>query len=510
MGEVLKKKVQAHRIEIPNSGILFIGEARINPPRWIRSFFPDAEIDYEKLKVLNSYPSAVFLTKIDTEEGERVFAITFGGGWQMIEKEAIEDNFGLKTTLNLVNPKALKSIDKKNLALVQKRSRENIGKDGVVADFGIDIEQDLIQSIVGRSKDRSFGNTLSGKDSLHLSVEVNMNNLKEKLVDYYKAYNSDEYKNSFSWIDQIKEVSGKSLIVRLNEKMVSAIKEDELKEKIWLSIPDVINWEDVAGFKYGNNKKETLYPDLYLSDFKAMFAEENVDIDLMKRINIHCISSLKENNIYSWKVFRSVYAEMEDEGNKYILNNGKWYMIDRDFFNAVNEDYLDMAYSDIDLPNCKKDMNESQYIKWVGDNKDYACLDKVNMSYDGHSSIEFCDLFSKDNKIIYIKRYGGSLVFNNLFSQAVISGRLFLTDRNFRKKINSKLMDDYKMKDADNKKIDSSKYQIIFGVISSSGKESIEVPFFSKVSLRNARKMLEAFGYSVFMKKIGSEERGIN
>ena len=60
LGEVLKKKIQAHKIEIPNSGILFIDEARVNPPKWIKSFFPDAEIDYEKLKLYNVHPSLYF------------------------------------------------------------------------------------------------------------------------------------------------------------------------------------------------------------------------------------------------------------------------------------------------------------------------------------------------------------------------------------------------------------------------------------------------------------------
>ncbi|MDD4409172.1 MAG: TIGR04141 family sporadically distributed protein [Candidatus Pacebacteria bacterium] len=508
--EVLKKKLQVHKIEIPNSGILFVGEARINPPKWIRSFFPDAEIDYEKLKIFNSYPSAVFLTKIDTGNNEeRVFAITFGGGWQMIEGEAIEDNFGLRTTLNLINPKGLKSIDKKNLSLVQKRSRENIGKEGVVSDFGVDIDQDLIQSVVGRSKDRSFGTTLSGKDSLHLSIEIDMNNLKEKLADYYKAYNSEEYKNNFSWIDQVKEISNKSLIIRLNERVVSAMKENEITEKMWLSIPDVINWEDVAGFKYGN-KKETLYPDLYLADFKAVFADENLELDLLKRTSVNCMSVSKENTMYSWKVFKCLYAEIEDNGNRYILNGARWYQIDKEFYDAVSEDYSSVPLSDIKLPDCPKDKNESEYIKWVSDNNDYACLDGARINYDGHSSIEFCDLLSPNNEIIHVKRYGGSSVLNNMFGQAVISGRLFLTDPAFRKRINSRLVENYKLKDIENKKIDSSKYKIVIGVISSSEKDLIEMPFFSKVSLRSTRRMLEAFGYDVSFKKIYSLEKGLD
>ncbi|MFA6348436.1 MAG: DUF6119 family protein [Candidatus Paceibacterota bacterium] len=506
VGDVLKKKIQAHKIEISNCGILFIAESKINPPSWIRSFFPDAEIDFEKFKIFNSYPSAVFLVVINTEDGERIFAITFGGGWQMIDKDAIEENFGFRTTLNLVEPKALKSISKKNMALVQKNSRENIGREGVFSDFGVDIEQDLIQSLVGRVKDRIFGSTATGRDSLHLSVDVNMNNVKERLTDYYKAYKSEEYKNNFSWIDKIKEISNRTLILRLNEKVVAAIREQKIVERIWLAIPETINWNDVVGFKYGN-KRETVYPDLYLEDFKGVFAEENIDLDFLKRANAYCVSASKESNLYSWKVYKCLYAEIEDEGSKYVLNSGKWYLIDLEFFEAVLDDYANFPISDLLLPDCPKDMNELQYNKWVAENNEnYICLDGSNIIYDVHSSIEFCDLYSLNKKIIYIKRFGNTAVLNNLFSQGVIAGKLFLSDVSFKKKLDIKIPESHR-KESFSKKIKSSDYEIVFGIISSSDKEFLQISFFSKIALRSARKMLEAFGYNVSFKKIKSRER---
>jgi len=508
IGDVLKKKIQAYKKDIPTCGILFIAESKINPPSWIRSFFPDAEIDYEKFKILNSYPSAVFLVKVDTEDGERIFAITFGGGWQMIEKDTIEENFGFRTTLNLVNPKALKSINKKNMALVQKNSRENIGKEGVFSDFGIDVDQDLVQSLVGRVKDRMFGNMATGRDSLHLTTDVNMNNAKERLIDYYKAYKSEEYKNNFSWIDKIKEINNKSLVLRLNEKLVTGIKEDNIVEKIWLSIPEVVDWSDVAGFKYGS-KRETLYPDLYLEDFKGVFAEENIDLDFLKRANAYCVSSSKETNLCSWKVYKCIYAEIEDDSNKYILNGGKWYLIDRDFFEAVSENYSNFPVSELVLPDCPREYNELQYNKWVSEqNTEFVCLDNSPVIYDVHSSIEFCDLYSKNKKIVHIKRYGSTAVLNNLFGQGVTSGRLFLSDQNFRNRIDAKLPASHRIESTPLKKIKSSDYEIVFGIISSSNKDLLEIPFFSRVALRSARKMLEAFGYNVSFKKITSKERG--
>jgi uncharacterized protein (TIGR04141 family) len=46
----------------------------------------------------------------------------------------------LKVVLNTVDPKSLRSIDKVTLGSVPKQSREQVSREGVDANFGIDIE----------------------------------------------------------------------------------------------------------------------------------------------------------------------------------------------------------------------------------------------------------------------------------------------------------------------------------------------------------------------------------
>jgi uncharacterized protein (TIGR04141 family) len=51
----------------------------------------------------------------------------------------------------------------------------------------------------------------------------------------------------------------------------------------------------------------------------------------------------------------------------------------------------------------------------------------------------------------------------------------------------------------------AAEYEIVFAVISKSAGE-LDIPFFSKVSLRNARRRLGSFGYRVTKKKIQKTE----
>ena len=83
------------------------------------------------------------MVKVSKANG--LFAVAFGYGWTLLNPEAYEERFGLKTALSIIDPDNLRKIDKKNMSVSPKNTSEQLTKTGVISDFGIDIEQDLIQ-----------------------------------------------------------------------------------------------------------------------------------------------------------------------------------------------------------------------------------------------------------------------------------------------------------------------------------------------------------------------------
>jgi uncharacterized protein (TIGR04141 family) len=69
--------------------------------------------------------------------------------------------------------------------------------------------------------------------------------------------------------------------------------------------------------------------------------------------------------------------------------------------------------------------------------------------------------------------------------------------------LNKKLSKQWKLNKPESKP-DANKYEIIYGIISHVDSERPHLPFFSKVSFKNAKRRLEAFGYSVKLKTITS------
>jgi|SRR5579863_2319765 len=105
-----------------------------------------------------------------------------------------------------------------------------------------------------------------------------------------------------------------------------------------------------------------------------------------------------------------------------------------------------------------------------------------------------------DGKLVHVKRYGGSSVLSHLFAQGVVSGELFLGDAAFREKVNAELPTGFKLTDPQARPMPGN-YEIIYAIISES-KKDLDLPFFSKVTLRNARRRLQTLGYNVSIGKI--------
>ena len=495
-GEIVSN--EAESFEIDDVGTFYCESSHPRPPEWIRGFF-GARLD-GKFHLVTSSAKGLLLFEAEYEEKKTILAVAFGHGRHLLNNDVVEERFGLKVVLNSVSRSSLRSIDKTTLGSNPKQSREQISRAAEASVFGIDIEQDLLHSVTGRSRFPALGKTIAGRDSLSVSVKIDASSIKDYAVTCLERYAAEDYKSDYEWIDQIKDVRDQKHIDGLDALLIGKLFAGNL-EKIWMAPPEILDWVAVAGFKYSRRKNAELHLDLDITDFVASLGDKLPDLDLLKATQISVISSKNDEETDHWNAYRCIYAEIEQDQKVFVLHSGKWYEIAKTFTDEVLKNFDTMPESDIVLPHYQHanegDYNQSLPAAIPGS----FCLDAdMIMHGGGHSSVEFCDLLTADNRLVHVKQYSGSAQLSHLFSQGVVSGELFVQDADFRKKLNEKLPLAHKLIDV-NARPDPKEYEVVFAVISKS-LNPLEIPFFSKVSLRSARKRLEGYGYKVTKKKI--------
>ncbi len=483
---------------VGDNSLFFFEDSHSNPPRWVTGFFGQSSV--RNLPIFNSSSKGVLIVPISVSGKTVRFAVAFGMGRHLLKDGVIEQGFGLKVVLNSAELNSFRSIDKTRMGSVPKQSREQMSREVSPADFGIDIEQDLISSVTAVSNENRLGKIITGKDALSASAKVDCTNITEFVRLCYEKYNSTEYKKNFDWIDQIKEVRNSVLEHILLQKLADNLNSGSIT-KTWMAVPEIINWADVVGFRYRAPKRGHIHEDLDINDFMDLFSDPIILADL-KHSLVFPISAEKDEPLDKWTALRCIYSELEHDGKTYVLNNAKWYEIEASFVSEVDSDFRSIPDSTVSLIPYTPGDSENEYNeKATAAISGSACMDQKNIVHGGgRSSIEFCDILTSDKKLIHVKKYGGSSVLSHLFNQGVVSAELFVGDEEFRRKLNSKLPTPHKLSNTRIRPT-APDYEVIYGIISSDP-SALEIPFFSKVSFRNAKRRLTALGYSVSKRKI--------
>lgn len=488
----------ARAVDIDDVGTVYLENSQPVTPDWVRDFFGNTLND-PAIRLQSSNAKAVLLVRVPYQGANRIFAVLFGFGRFLLNDNVIEERFGLKVVLNSVDHQHLRGMDKTSLGSAPKQSREQMSRESEVADFGLDIEQDLVSSVTGRSRFADLGKTISGRDTLAVTVKFDVTNIKNFLTVCLGRYFNDEYKPNFGWIDQIQAVRDSGL-TNVLDGLIAARMTAAQFDKIWMAPPDIIDWVNISGFRYRMPKRGTINSDLHIADLCGALAGEPITVDRLSDTPIHLISAADGDPIEHWSAYKCLCAEVTHNGLVYVLNNGKWYEIANDFAQQVKDDFISVPECALNFP-VYNHANEGAYNDSLPAHiPNSFVMDRKLISYGGGaSSIEFCDLGAGE-RLIHIKRYSGSSQLSHLFAQGLVSSELFLQDANFRKRLNVKLPRGHKLANSAIRPV-AADYEIVFAVISKSP-NPLDIPFFSKVTLRNTRRRLETYGYRVTKKKI--------
>lgn len=516
--QIVKDERKIHSEEINGVGTFYYKISHSTKPEWVEQFFNGKLRCREKFKVATA-AGVLLVTRHYEGDGDRTFAITFGSGRYLLCDNVTEERFGLKIALNSIEYKSLRSMDYNKMEGVPSLVRNQVSRPTGIENFDINTQVNLLRSITGTLPDTpdAVGSLMTGADSLAISTSMSVDNVTRKLDSLYGLYKSDVYKQHFAWVDNISAIADQTVIRALDQELLAKINQ-RVFENVWLALPSIVEWTNIDHLKYsGRNRNQ--HPDVVLSEAVTELYGERNDIRPfeLKIANIKAYDN--GGTLYKeWSLYKCLNVEIIYQEKLYVLNDGSWYQVDRNFYESVERVYNDIGSSGINFISWRPRFEEGKekfekekiYNERLADSDTSLCnMDRDLVYLNGNQDkIEFCDVFSNTGQIIHVKRKGGSELIGHLLNQGYVSATLMLTEE-FRNKLNAKLKESNKdawMVEQYSRDFDANRYSIVYGVLCNDNEARVKLPFFSKVILKEVVTALRNFGFRVYLDRINKEQ----
>lgn len=497
--DALSDEIRLQPIQFSLRGVdcRFYHQTNPSHPKWTQLFNDVPEV--AQLDLTGRSLKALLVMAIQ----ERVFCFTFGHARHLIDGLGIERYFGLRTALSLTDPLLIKSVEKSNIDRTPLRSKAQSAKHLSISEFDFKFDSEILKSLTGVvESDQDEGQYVSGSDSLALHSDVQLEELPAIAARLLAAYEDERCKEKYPWIDFIVPVRDAALLGQLDSLLVVAINAQEF-DRIRAAAPMLLP-DDICGFGYLRHRTRALNGPAISFDLdlrQALLAKQilgRVSLQSLTSENIYLYDT-DEQQCAKWPLYDCLEAEIEFEEKIYLLSEGDWYQIDRDYTDQVNQ-YFDAAtISDLEFPRYGTD-HEGPYLRRIADNTNFYLLDRKLVRLGGaSSSFEFCDLLTPDHHIIHVKKYSSSSVLSHLFSQAYVSAEALINAPEVVVQVN-----EYLAQEGDFQFVFDPARQprnkIVFAIMQTN--ERLHIPFFSKVNFRQFAQRLIAMGYQVELCRI--------
>lgn len=482
-------------------GVLYVKQSAEKRPTW------GEVLDEVAGRVIpglaNRSSSAVLLLRADGD----IFAFAFGYGRYLIEQSRFVQDFGLRTALNTLDHKSLRSVDLHTLEDQPVQKKSQAARESEVGVFGIDILRDVLRAVTGVPK-RGLGLVqIAGGDAMFsFGAEVeaaDFGALARRIKGYYA---NDDYKTSFSWVDNVRRVKDDASIDALNAQLVRAV--SARNPGITITLPEIGAWDTILGFSFTRNK-DSVRPAICATAYIDTIPDlTRLTIEGLKRdrLFVHDV----DGNITEHPVYRCIYFEIVQGDKTKIIFDGKWYEVDAAFIDRIAGILNVVQVSTLSFPAVEvwdeggksKIESEGDYNTRAAAAHGYFLLDKRLVKTDRATSpIELCDLLTPSKQLIHVKhRKGGSAGLSHLFAQGGVAAEIMLSDKAFRKKARTVLrgVDPLARDLVPLDSLRSADYEIVF-LILGEGSATLKqnLPFFSKVNLSRTFENLTQRGFRV-------------
>lgn len=419
-------------------------------------------------------------------------ALTFGHTYHHLKNEAYEYDFGLRTTLNAIDPKQIRSTD---ILQPEDAKRERI-QSPVASDltfFDINNDESIVKRLTGavRSEFQSYFRHVTGANNIRISSKMAAPEVSDLCAKLLEIYERDDFKTAFPDIQNITPIKDPSTIQQLDTLLIDAFQEESLD--LVLTIPEIVDHESDFKIAYsGAHGSRKTYDSVFIGHYREFLGTRNISTVELNLLQHHQLNIKDENGHtkQSYPIYQCLLFDCELNSNHYHLCDGNWYHIEQDYIRRLKENLDPYFVEHPILQECNEKREDSYNQSVSVTNADYVCLDKKNVSPAGQTAVEPCDLYTVDNDVanlIHIKISTRSASLSHHFNQGTNSVELLRLSEEARDKLGNLVSSNQRVP------IDEAKFSVTYGIITAKdkAKKSDALPIFSRISLRRATQRLK-------------------
>ena len=487
---------------LPITGRLYVARPSQSPPKWLA--FVQTGVQEQLRELLNRTNAAVLLVR----HSSRIFAFTFGHGRHLLRDELTVPDFGLKTALNGLKHDSLRSMDTFSVEDQTVHVRAQASRASAVDAFGLDIGRDILRAVTGNPRPEvPFGSVSGAEGTVAITSHTDFSGLDAVCGTLLSLYRKRTYRESFSWVDNISRVIDPSLLEVLDSRLLQDFT-PSAEPAPYLAPPEPIDWQTISWFAY-TRQPELRSSDLELDEYLRRPPRKPLSIEQLKRDRVFAFEDPDADNPSTqWSVYRCLVYELPLGDSRYVLVNGTWFEVAKDFATSIRRSLLAIPVADVPLGRFRTlakgrlEAEDRYNARIAGSSKSFALLDKKTARCRTASTpVEFCDILTKAKEIIHVKhRKGGSSSLSHLFAQARVSSEAFVGDEGFREGIRKHLeiVDKAFVSLVPEVRPAASDYTVIFAILGShSGHPGEGLPFFSQLNLVRTQQALASMGFAV-------------
>ena len=478
---------------IPEGGVIYISDRPINVPWW-KTYW-----GIERNLIQTQKGALVFL-KIE----ETWIVLTFGSTYHQLKEEAYVHDFGIRTTLNALDPTKIKSTD-----ILQpenaKRQRIQSPRASELTFFDLNSDETILKKMTGAVKEEyiEMFKNITGGVSLRVSSNLQANEIVGLCMSLIEIYEKEDYKISFPELQNIIPVKEPILLVQLKNRLLEAFNLNPAPVELVLSIPELFDYSTSYKIKYSGEGRSNLeFTDVYIRGYREYLLSRNIEeINNVDEFLKHKLKILdeQENLIKEYSIYKSFLFDCEIDGRVFHLCDGEWYFIENDFIAKLTSE-LDPLFIDNHefLHECEMRREDDYNISVSDAYEEVICLDKKSISPEGQRQVEPCDLtYIDDNylELAHIKVSTRSSGLSHLFNQGINSIELLRRNEEAREKLKVLINNNVDMERC----IDLGKYSVVYGIITKNNriKKSKSLPIFSRISLMRTVNVLKTMNVPI-------------